>query len=121
MKIVGMKLIKVTDELAERHYEEHLQKDFYPRLKKYIMSGPVVVAVIEAPDAVAQVRKMVGATDPANADVGTIRHTWAQHISSNIIHASDNPESAQREISIYFKDNELYDYGLNIHKWLFSD
>ena len=121
MKIVALKMLRVTDALAKKHYEEHVGKDFYQRLLKYITSGPVIVAVIEAPDAVAQVRKMVGATDPAKADVGTIRHTWAQDISRNIIHASDSLESAKREIAIYFSPEEILDYGLDVHDWLFAD
>jgi nucleoside-diphosphate kinase len=119
MKIVSMKLIRVTDSLAATHYAEHLGKDFYPRLMAYIQSGPVVVAVIEAPDAVAQVRKMVGATNPANAEVGTIRQTWAQDIAFNIIHASDSLQSAETEISIYFKPEEILSYPLDTHRWLF--
>lgn len=119
MKIVGLKLIQVTEILAEIHYEEHIGKEFYERLKKYITSCPVIVSVIEAPDAVNQVRKMVGVTDPAIASDGTIRATWAQNISRNLIHASDKPESAEREISIYFKPDELLDYELEINPWLF--
>ena len=120
MKIVSMKLIRVTDALAKEQYAEHLGKAFYPRLMAYIQSGPVVVAVIEAPDAVAQARKMVGATDPAKADVGTIRQKWGQDISRNLIHASDSLQSAEREIAIYFKPEEILSYGLDVHKWLFA-
>ena len=119
MKIVALKLISVSEALAKTHYAEHLGKDFYPRLMAYIQSGPVVVAVIEAPDAVAQVRKMVGSTNPANAEVGTIRQTWAQDIAFNIIHASDSLESAKREIGIYFRKEEIVSYGMDVHKWLF--
>lgn len=121
MKIAGMKLIHVTGDLAGTHYEEHVGKSFYEPLMKYIQSGPVVVAVIEAPDAIEQVRKMVGATNPADADVGTIRHTWAQDVSRNIIHAADSPASAEREIGIYFKEGEILDYPLSVHDWMFRD
>jgi nucleoside-diphosphate kinase len=117
MKIVGMKLIQVTDKLAGEHYAEHVEKSFYPRLMAYIQSGPVVVGVIEAPDAVSQVRKMIGATNPANADVGTIRQTWGQDIAFNVIHASDSLASAEREIGIYFTKDEILDYTLDVHRW----
>jgi nucleoside-diphosphate kinase len=117
MKIAAMKLIQVTDKLAKEHYAEHLGKDFYPRLIAYIKSGPVVVGVIEAPDAVAQVRKMVGATNPAKADVGTIRQTWGQDIAFNIIHASDSVQSAEREIAIYFSKDDIVSYDLDVHRW----
>jgi nucleoside-diphosphate kinase len=119
MKVVAMKLIGVTEALAMTHYAEHEGKTFYPRLMAYIQSGPVVVAVIEAPNAVSQVRKMVGATNPADAEVGTIRRTWAQDIAFNVIHASDSLESARREIGIYFKPSEIVSYDLDIHRWLF--
>ena len=119
MKIVALKLIMVTDKLAKEHYAEHLGKDFYPRLMKYIQSGPVLVAVIEAPDAVAQVRKMVGVTNPANADVGSIRQAYCQDIAFNAVHASDSLSSAEREIGIYFKKDEILSYGLDVHRWLY--
>lgn len=118
MKIVGMKMLMVNEQLAEKHYAEHKGKDFYDRLLRYIMSGPVVVAVIEAPDAVNQVRKMVGATHPAKADVGTIRNTYCQDIAFNVIHASDSPASAIKEIGIYFKPEELLSYQLDMQRWL---
>lgn len=119
MKIVALKLIRVTKEIAEKQYEEHVGKPFYGSLMSYILSGPVVVMVIEAPDAVGQVRKMVGATDPQKADVGTIRHTWAQSVSRNIIHASDSLESGGREIGIFFKEDEILDYSLTVHDLMF--
>ncbi len=121
MKILAMKLIHVTGDLASTHYKEHVGKPFYEPLMEYIQSGPVVVAVIEAPDVIEQVRKMVGATNPADADVGTIRHTWAQDISRNIIHAADSSASAKREIGIYFKEGEILEYPLSVHDWMFRD
>jgi len=108
-KIVGMKLIQVTPELAAKHYEEHQGKSFYNRLVHYITSGPIVAMVIEGYDAIESVRHIVGATDPMKADVGTIRADFAQVMEYNVVHASDGVESAAREIGIYFKPEEIYD------------
>ncbi len=108
-KIVGMKLLQVTPELAAKHYEEHHGKPFYNRLIHYITSGPIVAMVVEGYEAIESVRHIVGATDPMKADVGTIRADFAQVMEYNIIHASDSPASAQREISLYFKPEEIYD------------
>ena len=108
-KIVGMKLIQVTPELAAKHYEEHQGKSFYNRLVHYITSGPIVAMVIEGYDAIESVRHIVGATDPMKADVGTIRADFAQVMEYNVVHASDGIESAAREIGIYFKPEEIYD------------
>ena len=108
-KIVGMKLLQVTPELAAKHYEEHLGKPFYNRLIYYITSGPIVAMVVEGYDAVESVRHTVGATSPMNADVGTIRADFAQIMQYNVVHASDSIESANREIGIYFKPEEIYD------------
>ena len=120
MKIVAMKLITISSELAEKHYAEHIGKDFYPSLLEYITAGPVVVTVIEGLDAIQQVRKMVGATQPSKADVGTIRGDFAQDLPMNIIHASDSPASAEREIGLYFTENDIHPYDLDSHKWVFS-
>ena len=108
-KIVGMKLLQVTPELAAKHYEEHLGKPFYNRLIYYITSAPIVAMVVEGYNAVESVRHMVGATDPLKADVGTIRADFAQIMQYNVIHASDSLASAEREIDIYFKPEEIYD------------
>ena len=108
-KIVGMKLLQVTPDLAAKHYEEHQGKSFYTRLVHYITSGPIVAMVIEGYEAIESVRHIVGATNPMNADVGTIRADFAQVMEYNVIHASDSPTSAQREINLYFKPEEIYD------------
>ena len=107
--IVAMKLLQVTPELASKHYAEHQGKPFYNRLVHYITSGPIVAMVIEGYEATQSVRHIVGATDPQKADVGTIRADFAQVMEYNIIHASDSPESAAREIGLYFKPEEIYD------------
>ena len=109
LKIIGMKMLLVTNEIAEKHYEEHIGKPFYPSLVKYITSGPIVAMVVQGFDAVASVRQLVGATNPLNADVGTIRADFAQVMQYNVIHASDSVESGKREIGIYFKPEEIFD------------
>ena len=106
-KIIGLKLLKATEEMAKKHYAEHEGKPFYPRLVKYIMSGPIVAMVIEGKNVIAESRKMMGATKPENAEAGTIRFDYAIQQEFNIVHGSDCEESAQREIAIYFKEEEL--------------
>ena len=108
-KIVAMKLLQVTPEIAAKHYAEHHGKSFYNRLVHYITSGPIVAMVIEGYEAVESVRHMVGATSPLKADMGTIRADFAQVMEYNVVHASDSIESAQREIGIYFKPEEIFD------------
>jgi len=108
-KIIAMKLLQVTPELAAKHYEEHFGKPFYNRLIYYITSAPVVAMVVEGYNAVESVRHIVGATSPLKADVGTIRADFAQIMEYNVVHASDSLASAEREISIYFKPEEIYD------------
>ena len=108
-KIIGLKMLMVTPEQAAKHYAEHFGKPFYNRLIHYITSGPIVAMVVEGYQAIESVRHIVGATDPMKADVGTIRADFAQVMEYNIIHASDSPQSAQREISLYFKPEEIYD------------
>ncbi len=108
-KLVGLKLLQVTPELAAKHYEEHVGKPFYNRLIHYITSGPILAMVVEGYDAVESVRHIVGATNPLKADVGTIRADFAQVMEFNVIHASDSLESAAREIGLYFKPEEIYD------------
>ena len=108
-KIVAMKLLQVTPEIAAKHYAEHLGKPFYNRLMYYITSGPIVAMVVEGYGAVDGVRHIVGATDPDKADVGSIRADYAQAMEYNVVHASDSIESANREIAIYFEPVEIYD------------
>ncbi len=106
-KIIGLKLLLPTLEHAEKHYAEHKGKPFYDRLIRYITSGPIVAMVVEGPNVIAESRKMMGATKPENAEAGTIRFEYAICQEYNIIHGSDSPESAEREIAIYFKEEEL--------------
>lgn len=107
LKIIGMKLINVTDEQAKAHYAEHEGKPFYAGLIKFIQSGPIVALVIEGENAIATCRQLMGKTNPNDADVGTIRADFALLMGNNIVHGSDGVESAKREIAIYFDENEL--------------
>lgn len=111
LKIVGMKMMHVSKELASAHYAEHQGKPFYDGLVSYITSGPVVALVLQADDCVTLVRKLCGATKPAEAVPGTIRGDYCTHTERNIIHASDSDESAAREISLWFKDEEIFDWN----------
>ena len=120
-KIIGLRLLQVTAEQAASHYEEHYGKPFYPRLVHYITGGPIVAMVVEGYNAVASVRHLVGATDPSDADVGTIRADFAQLKEYNVIHASDSLKSAERETKIYFNDNELCDTWSNMLEMLIAE
>jgi len=106
-KILGLKMLRVSDEQARAHYAEHEGKPFYPRLIRYIQSGPVVVMVIQGYNAVAGARHLMGATEPNEAEVGSIRADFAQLKEYNIVHGSDSVASAEREIAIYFDESEL--------------
>ena len=106
-KIIGLKLLLPTIEMAEKHYEEHKGKPFYPRLINYITSGPIVAMVIEGNNVVVESRRMMGSTKPEEAEAGTIRFDYATTMEYNIIHGSDSVASAEREIAIYFKEEEL--------------
>src|SRR6202048_5210564 len=120
LKIVGLKLVQVSPELAARHYAEHEGKPFYAGLLKYITSGPVVVFCVEGTSAVQMVRNAVGATNPLNAAPGTIRGDLALDIGRNLIHASDAPETAQRELVLWFADDELVTYARETDRWIFE-
>ncbi len=121
LKLVGLKLTRISRELAERHYAEHQGKSFYEGLVSFITSGPVVVGVVEGPGAIGMVRTMMGATNPANAAPGTIRGDLGVAVSFNIIHGSDAPESAQREIGLYFAPDELFEYPRGTDRWVSGD
>jgi len=120
LKIVAMKMLNVERELAERHYEEHRGKPFFESLIEYITSGPVVAMVVEGKNAVSVMRKIVGATNPQEASPGTIRGDFGMDIGRNVIHASDSPESAQREISLFFKPEEIVEYRRIDEEWVYE-
>lgn len=110
MKIVGFKMVHPTEELAKTHYAEHEGKPFFNDLVSYLVSGPVIAMVLQADDAVALTRKLVGKTNPSDAEPGTIRGDYCIHTNRNIIHASDSDESAAREIKLWFKEEEIFDW-----------
>lgn len=118
LQLVGMKLMRITEELAGRHYAEHREKPFFGGLVSFITSAPVVAMVWEGPGAVAMVRTMMGATNPANAAPGTIRGDLAVSFGMNVIHGSDSPESAAREVSLFFSDAELVSWERTIDRWV---
>ena len=118
LKLVAMKMQRLTETTAHRHYEEHREKPFFAGLVSFITSGPTVQMVWEGPDAVAQVRKMLGATDCLQAEVGTIRGDLGLVMQNNIVHASDAPETAAREIALYFDEDELVEYTMPDEHWL---
>ncbi len=102
IKVKQLELKQLTEDQVTAHYQEHIDKPFFPNLKSYILSGPICLMVLEAPSVISIIRKMVGATNSAEADPGTIRGDYALTTQNNIIHASDSPESAAREISNFF-------------------
>jgi nucleoside-diphosphate kinase len=121
LKLVGMKLLQITPELAAQHYSEHVEKPFYPRLEQFISSGPVIAIVAEGPEAIEVVRNMMGPTNGRKAAAGTIRGDYGLSQQKNLMHGSDGPEAAAKEIAIYFKDEGLLDYSTVLDQWSFTD
>jgi nucleoside-diphosphate kinase len=111
LRIVAAKLLRVTPELAQRHYAEHEGKPFYPGLIQHITSGPVLALALEGRSAIAVVRLLTGATNPQTAAPGTIRGDWALGITPNLVHASDSTESAARELALYFAPADYLPYS----------
>jgi len=118
MKLVALKMLQVSRELAEQHYAVHQGKFFYDGLVGYITSSPVVVMVLEGHEAIGAVRAMVGATRPWEAAAGTIRGDYAMMGLRNLIHASDAPETAKNEIALWFKPEELCAYPREMDRWV---
>ncbi len=118
LKFVGLKLIQIDRALAERHYAEHREKPFFEGLVRFITSSPVVVGVLEGPGAIEVTRRTVGETNPAKASAGTIRGDLGLTIGQNIIHASDSPATAEREINLFFRPAELLSYERAIDRWI---
>ena len=119
-KLVGLKLLNVSRELAEKHYDIHREKSFFAGLVEFITSGPVVAMVWEGEGVVASARNMIGATNPLNANPGTIRGDLGVNIGRNIIHGSDAIDTAIREISLWFKEEELANWQPTIKPWLYE-
>ena len=118
LKIVAMQMQEVSRETAERHYAEHEGKPFFAGLVDYITSAPVVVMVLEGPQAVAAARSTIGSTKPVEATPGTIRGDLGMMVGRNLVHGSDSPESGKREIGIFFGDSATYDYARDMDRWI---
>ena len=120
LKLVAMKLMVIPKETAETHYGEHKGKKFFDSLISYITSGPVLAMVWEGENAVAVCRQMMGKTNPQESAPGTIRGDYGMQVGMNIIHGSDTVESAEREISIFFRPEELVSYDRTLDKWVYE-
>jgi nucleoside-diphosphate kinase len=118
--LVGLKLMQVSRELAEQHYDVHKERPFFSGLVDFITSGAVVAMVWQGDGVVASARKIIGATNPLTSEPGTIRGDYGVSIGRNLIHGSDAPETAQREISLWFKDEELVNWQPSITSWLYE-
>ena len=118
IKLVAMKLVSVSRDLAERHYGIHKEKSFFEPTVKYIISSPVVAMVLEGPDVISTVRTMMGKTNPQDAAMGTIRGDYGQFIGRNIVHGSDGPDTAEFEINLWFKPEEIAKYKRIDEEWL---
>lgn len=119
-KLIGMKVMTVSQDLAEKHYESLNDKPFFPGLVKFICSSPVVAMVWEGNSVVSTSRQMIGATDPHAAVPGTIRGDYGVSVGRNIIHGSDAIETAKREISLWFKEEELNEWDVSLNPWLYE-
>ena len=120
LKIVALRMNTISRESAKKHYAEHAQKPFFNSLIDFITSGPSVSMVVEGKNAVSVMRAINGATNPANAAMGSIRGDFALDTGRNVVHASDSPESAQREIGIHFKDSEILEYSRTDETWVYE-
>lgn len=118
LKIVAMKMIRMDEELAKRHYQIHKDKSFFQGLIEHITSSPIIAAVFEGENAVEVVRRTMGDTDPALAMPGTIRGDLALDIGRNLIHGSDSVETAKKEIDLFFSTEEIFRYSREIGKWI---
>jgi len=117
-QILAMKLLRVTPDMAKQHYEEHVEKPFYPMLEEFITSAPVVAMLLEGPEAVRVVREMMGKTNGRDSAPGTIRGDYGLSRQVNLIHGSDSPEAAARETGIYFNADEIVSYEATLDEWL---
>ena len=121
LQITALKMLYVTPELARQHYAEHVEKPFYPMLEEFITSGPVVALIVAGPEAVQVVRDMMGKTNGRESAPGTIRGDFGLSRQVNLIHGSDSAESAEREIKIYFRPEEIMNYSATLSEWVCAD
>jgi len=120
LKVVGLKLVVTSRDLAERHYAAHSERPFFAGLVDFITSSPLVALALEGPNAIAVVRAINGATRPHEAAPGTIRGDFALETAQNIVHASDGPEAAVAELGLWFAPTELMDYDRSVDRWVLS-
>ncbi len=118
LKLIALKLIQVDRGLAEKHYAEHQGKFFYEGLLSYITLSPVGVMILEGHEAISIVRKMLGSTRPWEAEAGTIRGDLAMMGLRNLVHASDKPETAEREIALWFREDEIHPFERDLDRWI---
>ena len=118
LKIAGLKMLQMDRALAEKHYAVHKEKPFFNDLVNFITSGPIIAAVLEGENAIESTRQTMGATDPKKAAPGTIRADLGINMEHNLIHGSDSPENAEKEIGIFFKQGEVMTYTRDIDRWL---
>ena len=121
LQIVGLKMLQVTPELSQQHYAEHVDKPFYPLLEEFITSAPVVAMCVQGPEAISVMRTLMGPTNGREAAPGTIRGDFGASRQMNLMHGSDGPEAAEKEISVYFKPEELCDYDATLGGWTCAD
>ena len=119
-KLVALKVMRIDRALAENHYGEHRERPFFAPLVDYIISGPVVAMVLEGKDVIAAARNVMGATNPLQAAIGTIRGDYGMDIGRNVVHGSDSPTSAQREINLFFRPEEIIDWSRTQEPWIFE-
>ncbi len=120
LRLIALKMIQIDEDTASEHYAEHEGKDFYEPLLEYITSGPVVALALKGNSAISIVRTLVGKTDPKEASPGTIRGDHGIDIGRNVVHAADSKESAERELDIFFDDNEYLDYSRVEEDWIYE-
>ena len=118
LKIVGMKMIRMDSELAKSHYSDHVEKPFFPALMAFITSGPIIALALEGPNCVEALRNLMGTTNPIEATPGSIRGDLGLSVGNKLIHGSDSEESAVKELGIFFKKDELFEYKRSIDDWI---
>ena len=118
LQLVGLKLMRMDEALAARHYAEHVEKSFYPGLRDFMTSGPLVAAVFEGENAVRAVRQAMGATNPLDSPPGTIRGDLALDLGRNVVHGSDSAESGEREVALFFRPEELVAWTSDVAGWV---
>lgn len=118
LKLVGMKLLQMSRELAEEHYAAHRERDFFMELVDFITSGPVIAMVWQGPEAIKAARETIGSTKPVEAKPGTIRGDFGMVVNRNLVHGSDGAEGAQREVRLFFDEDELVDWTRDYERWI---